>query len=79
MATHAKVKQITFKTSVKMGFHWKPIASYSASKASLPQSVTAFQKWFDSWRLENTTYRIDAYDDSGVVVWQWSHLPGLDK
>ena len=75
MATHAKVKQITFKTSVKMGFLWKPIASYSASKASLPQAVTAFQKWFDSWKFPQTVYRIDAEDETGKTVWQSSHNP----
>lgn len=78
MATHAKVKQITFKTSVKTGFHWKPIASYSSSKASLPQAVTAFQKWFDSWKLQKTAYRIDAEDETGKKVWQWSHIPEFD-
>lgn len=78
MTTKAKVKTITFTVSAKFGFYWKPVASYEASKASLPQSITAFQKWFNGWRLPNVEYRIDATDENGVTVWQWSHIPGLD-
>lgn len=78
MSTKATVKTITFTASVKFGFYWKPVATYQASKASLPQSIAAFQKWFDGWRLSGVEYRIDATDKSGVSVWQWSHIPGLD-
>ena len=42
---------------------------------AIPQAVTAFQKWFDSWKFPQTVYRIDAEDETGKTVWQSSHNP----
>lgn len=74
----ATVKKYEFTISAKVGSVWKVVARYSASKASLPQSIAAFYKFFEGWKVGSVDYRFDCYV-RGSVVWSDSYISVLDS
>jgi hypothetical protein len=67
-------------TSRTQAFHFrvfdgnKVIAHYRCTKASLPQAVAAFRKWFNDWQEPANTYRITASTMQTPDVWEWVSL-----
>jgi len=50
------------------------IGHYRCTKASLPQAVVAFRKWFNDCQEPVNTYRITASTASTPDVWEWVSL-----
>lgn len=76
--TKATVKKYIFTISAKVGSVWKSVANYVVSKASLPQAIAAFYKFFDSWKITSVEYRFDA-SINGPVLWSDSFIPNIDE